>query len=41
MTPAERKASKEREQTNGFRKCVSCGNTSKDVFCSFCLEEET
>ena len=40
MTPEERKASLEREEKNKWRKCVSCGNASKDTWCSFCLEEE-
>ena len=40
MTPEERKASQDRDEVNKWRKCVSCGNASKDTWCSFCLEEE-
>ena len=40
MTPEERKASLERDEKNKWRKCVSCGNASKDTWCGFCLEEE-
>ena len=40
MTLKERKASIDREAANSWRKCVSCGNASKDTFCGFCLEEE-
>tara|TARA_R110000782_G_scaffold72536_6_gene145280 strand:- start:1566 stop:1751 length:186 start_codon:yes stop_codon:yes gene_type:complete len=40
MTKEERQRSKEREKQNSWRKCVSCGNQSKDTFCGFCLEEE-
>lgn len=40
MTPEERKASKDRDEVNKWRKCVSCGNASKDTWCGFCLEEE-
>lgn len=32
--------SKDLDDDNKWRKCVSCGNASKDVWCSFCLEEE-
>lgn len=40
MTPKERKASIDREAANSWRKCISCGNASKDNLCGFCLEEE-
>lgn len=40
MTPEERKASKEKYEKNGWRKCVSCGNASKSTWCGFCLKEE-
>ena len=40
MTEEERQASKERDKANGWRKCVSCGNATKGVWCGFCLEEE-
>ncbi len=40
MTPEERKASLERNKKNKWRKCVSCGNASRDTWCGFCLEEE-
>jgi recombinational DNA repair protein RecR len=40
MTDEERKASKEREEKNKWRKCVSCGNASRGTWCGFCLEEE-
>jgi CRISPR/Cas system-associated protein Cas10 (large subunit of type III CRISPR-Cas system) len=40
MTEEERKASIERDNKNGWRKCVSCGNASKGTWCGFCLEEE-
>jgi len=40
MTEKERKASKNRDDKNEWRKCVSCGNMSKSIWCSFCLEEE-
>ena len=40
MTPGERKASKDRDEKNKWRKCVSCGNASRGTWCSFCLEEE-
>ena len=40
MTPEERKASKDRDANNKWRKCVSCGNASRGTWCSFCLEEE-
>ena len=40
MTPEERKRSIEREKANTPRKCVSCGNPSKEDFCEFCLNEE-
>lgn len=40
MTPEERKASKDRDEKNKWRKCVSCGNESRGTWCGFCLEEE-
>ncbi len=40
MTSEERKASQDRDEKNKWRKCVSCGNASKDTWCGFCLEEE-
>ena len=40
MTPEERKASKDRDEKNKWRNCVSCGNASRDTWCGFCLEEE-
>ena len=40
MTDEERKASKERDERNKWRKCVSCGNASKGTWCGFCQEEE-
>jgi len=40
MTPEERKASQDRDEVNKWRKCVSCGNASKDTWCGLCLEEE-
>ena len=40
MTPDERQASKDKESQNNWRKCVRCGNQSRDDFCSFCLKEE-
>ena len=40
MTPEERKASKDRENKNVWRTCVSCGNESKSTWCSLCIEEE-
>ena len=40
MTEEERKASKDRDEKNAWRKCVSCGNASRGTWCGFCLEEE-
>ena len=40
MTDEERKASKDRDVANKWRKCASCGNASKDTWCGLCLEEE-
>ena len=40
MTPEERKAALDREAANKWGKCLSCGGTSRGVFCGFCLEEE-
>ena len=40
MTPEERKASLDRDAKNKLRKCVSCGNASRDTWCGFCQEEE-
>ncbi len=40
MNEEERKASKDREKKNAWRKCVSCGNASRGTWCGFCLEEE-
>jgi len=40
MTPEERQAARDKDTANGWRKCVSCGNSSRYTWCSFCLEEE-
>jgi hypothetical protein len=40
MTPKERKASRDRDKVNKWRKCVICGNASRGTWCSLCLEEE-
>ena len=40
MSDEERKASQDRDEVNKWRKCVRCGNASKDTWCGFCLEEE-
>ena len=40
MTPEERNASLDRDAKNKWRKCVSCGNASRDTWCGFCQEEE-